>query len=40
MKKDLNKRIKGKNKIPFIFISSATGKNIMQLKDMLWEQLN
>ncbi len=40
MKKDLNKRMKGKNKIPFIFISSATGKNIMQLKDMLWEQLN
>ncbi len=40
MKKDLNKRLKGKNKIPFIFISSATGKNIMQLKDMLWEQLN
>ncbi|MCW3076231.1 MAG: GTPase Obg [Bacteroidetes bacterium] len=40
MRKDLNKRMKGKNKIPFIFISSATGKNIMQLKDMLWEQLN
>ncbi len=40
MKKDLNKRMKGKNKIPFIFISSATGKNIMQLKDLLWEQLN
>ncbi|MBA3663662.1 MAG: GTPase ObgE [Bacteroidetes bacterium] len=40
MIKDLNKRLKGKNKIPFIFISSATGKNIMQLKDMLWEQLN
>ncbi len=40
MKKDLNKRMKGKNKIPYIFISSATGKNLMQLKDMLWEQLN
>lgn len=40
MRKDLNKRLKGKNKIPFIFISAATGKNIMQLKDMLWEQLN
>ncbi|MBI2720736.1 MAG: GTPase ObgE [Bacteroidetes bacterium] len=40
MRKDINKRLKGKNKIPFIFISAATGKNIMQLKDMLWEQLN
>jgi len=40
MRKDLNKRLKGKNKIPYIFISSATGKNILQLKDMLWEQLN
>ncbi len=39
MKKDLNKRFKGKNKIPFIFISSATGKNITQLKDMLWAML-
>lgn len=40
MRKDLNKRLKGKNKVPFLFISAATGKNIMQLKDMLWEQLN
>ncbi|MCE3260224.1 MAG: GTPase Obg [Bacteroidetes bacterium] len=40
MRKDINKRLKGKNKVPFIFISAATGKNILQLKDMLWEQLN
>jgi GTPase len=40
MRKDLNKRLKGKNKAPFIFFSAATGKNIQQLKDMLWEQLN
>ena len=40
MRKDLNKRLKGKNKVPFIFFSSATGKNVMQLKDLLWEQLN
>lgn len=40
MRKDLNKRLKGKNKVPFIFISAATGKNIVQLKDMLWEMLN
>jgi GTPase len=40
MKKDLNKRMRGKNKVPFIFISAASGKNILQLKDLLWEQLN
>lgn len=40
MRKDLNKRLKGKNKVPFIFFSSASQKNLQQLKDMLWEQLN
>jgi GTP-binding protein len=40
MRKDLNKRLKGKNKAPFIFFSSASQKNIQQLKDMLWAQLN
>lgn len=40
MRKDLNKRLKGKNKVPFIFFSSASQKNIGQLKDMLWQQLN
>lgn len=40
MRKDLNKRLKGKNKVPFIFFSSASQKNIQQLKDLLWQQLN
>ncbi len=40
MRKDLNKRLKGKNKVPFIFFSSASQKNLQQLKDQLWEQLN
>ncbi len=40
MKKDLNKRLKGKNKVPFIFISAAANKNIMELKDLLWQHLN
>jgi GTP-binding protein len=26
--------------IPTIFISAVTGKNIQQLKDMLWKQLS
>ena len=40
MRKDLDKRLKGKNKVPYIFFSSASQKNLQQLKDMLWEQLN
>ncbi len=40
MKKDLDKRLKGKMKVPYIFFSSATQKNITELKDMLWKQLN
>lgn len=40
MRKDLNKRMKGKNRVPVIFFSSAAQKNLDQLKDMLWEQLN
>ena len=39
MRKDLTKKLKGKNKIPFIFISAVTGKNITELKDLLWEML-
>ena len=27
-------------KVPYIFISSVTGENIPQLKDMLWKALN
>lgn len=38
--KDLNKRLKGKNKIPFIFFSAHTQKGIKELKDMLWRQMN
>ncbi|MGZ3942240.1 MAG: GTPase ObgE [Bacteroidia bacterium] len=37
--KDLKKRLTGKNKIEFIFFSSATQKNIQQLKDTLWNHL-
>jgi GTPase len=40
MRKDIDKRIKGKDKVPYIFFSSASQKNIVQLKDMLWAQLN
>jgi GTP-binding protein len=38
--KELKKKLKGKNTIPFIFISAVSGKNILQLKDKLWEMLN
>jgi GTP-binding protein len=40
LEKDLNKRMKGKFKIPYIFFSSQTGYNLQELKDMLWKQLN
>lgn len=40
MRKDLNKRLKGKNKVSFIFFSSTSQKNLQQLKDLLWQQLN
>ena len=40
LEKDLNKRMKGKFKIPYIFFSAQSGYNIMPLKDMLWKQLN
>ncbi len=40
MDADIRKRLKGKAKVPHLFFSSATGKNIQQLKDLLWQQLN
>jgi GTP-binding protein len=38
--KEVSKGLKGKKKIPFIFISAVANKNIQQLKDLLWEKLN
>jgi GTP-binding protein len=26
--------------VPYIFISSATGRNITELKDLIWKHLN
>lgn len=40
MRKDIFKKLRGKNKTEVIFISSATGKNIQLLKDMLWLSMN
>lgn len=40
LEKDLNKRMKGKFKIPCVFFSSQSGYNLQTLKDMLWKQLN
>ncbi len=38
--KELNKKLKGKNKLPYIFFSSQTGKGVQALKDLLWKQMN
>lgn len=40
LEKDLKKRMKGVNKIPYLFFSSQSGKRIAELKDMLWENIN
>lgn len=40
LEKELKKKMKGHDKIPYIFISSATGKRIQELKDLLWQQIN
>jgi GTP-binding protein len=39
---DLTEEIRSQlpSEVPHIFISSVAGKNIMQLKDMIWEKLN
>jgi len=38
--KDLKKQLKGKHQVEYIFFSSATEKNLTQLKDTLWHALN
>lgn len=40
LEKDLKKRMKGANKIPYIFFSSQSGKRITELKDLLWQNIN
>ena len=37
--KDLKKRLTGKNKVDFMFFSAATHKNLTELKDKLWHEL-
>ena len=37
---ELNRKLKGKNKIPVLFFSSHTQKGLTELKDLLWKQLN
>ena len=40
IRKDLSKRMKGKNRIPFVFFSSHTQQNLQELKDLILNQLN
>jgi GTP-binding protein len=39
LKKEMDKKIKKLN-IPYVIFSSASGKNIQQLKDELWKLMN
>ncbi|MDP2388270.1 MAG: GTPase ObgE [Bacteroidota bacterium] len=36
---DLNKRLKGKNKLPFVFFSAHTNYNLQELKDLIWKNI-
>lgn len=38
--KDLNKRMRGKNRIPYMFFSSHTKENLQELKDLIWENIH
>lgn len=40
VKKDLEKQLKKKHRIPYIIFSSQTGKGIQPLKDELWKLMN
>ncbi|HEY1041046.1 MAG TPA: GTPase ObgE [Bacteroidia bacterium] len=37
--KDLSKRLKGKNKLPFVFFSAHTSYNLQELKDLIWNNI-
>lgn len=38
--KDLNKRLKGKNRIPYMFFSSHRKEHLQELKDLIWENIH
>ena len=40
LKKELNKKFPHKKEVPLAFFSSQTEKGLVELKDMLWKQLN
>lgn len=40
LEKELKKKLKGHDKIPYIFFSSVSGAKIQELKDLLWQQIN
>lgn len=40
LEKELKKKLKGHDKIPYIFFSSVSGAKIQELKDLLWQNIN
>ncbi|MCA6365392.1 MAG: GTPase ObgE [Bacteroidetes bacterium] len=40
LKKDLEKQLRKKHRIPFVIFSSQSGKNVQSLKDELWKLMN
>ncbi len=40
LEKELKTKLKGHDKIPYIFFSSVSGTRIQELKDLLWQNIN
>jgi len=40
LEKELKSKLKGHDKIPYIFFSSVSGAKIQELKDLLWQNIN
>jgi len=40
LKKEVNKKFKDKQRVPVVFFSSQAQKGLVELKDILWKQIN
>ncbi len=40
LEKELKTKLKGHDKIPYIFFSSVSGAKVQELKDLLWQNIN
>ena len=40
LEKELKLKMRGRNRIPVVFISAQTQHRIQELKDLIWKQIN